>query len=520
MLRPRGSGRFSKCSKRAAVKRPSRSWWPRGRAPRRSNRSRKRERSRSKSASAATPWILSSLAGTIHQVGELHYSDQQREAIERVRGSLDAFAPFLLQGITGSGKTEVYIELMREVVRRGRQAILLVPEIALTPVFASRLMETVWRADRDPPQRIERERKVRSVVAGAKSGRSMSRSVRARRSSPLSSAWGFIVVDEEGDSRLQAGGIAPIQRPRPRGAALQHHRYSDGPRLGNPFARVSRERRARTVRDDPAWSVASRSEPAPTGRSGRYQEGEGREGGPRPGDLQRAASRRARRVFAAGEQAIILINRRGYAPFLLCRECENDFRCRDCSVTLTVHRAIGQLICHYCGSQAPDPGEVPALQRRGSAADRIRDGKGRGAIRPLFSRRSGEVLDRDSIRRRGGSWSGSWDRFRAGDTRALIGTQMISKGHHFPRVTLTAVINADCDSRLSRLPFRGERRSISSLRSQAAPAAASCRARSSFQTGYPDHYAIQHAIRHDYETFLSRRDRVPSESFTIPRPRR
>jgi primosomal protein N' (replication factor Y) len=206
-----------------------------------------------------------------------------------------------------------------------------------------------------------------------------------------------------------------------------------------------------------------------------------------------------RETFDDGEQAIILINRRGYAPYLLCRECGHEFRCKDCSVTLTVHRREGLLICHYCGLRMRIPTRCPVcsgevLQPIGFGTEKVEE-----RFRRDFPDVSAEVLDRDSTRRKG-SLVQILERFRRGDTRALIGTQMLSKGHHFPNVTLTAVLNAD--SILGYPDFRSAEKTFYLLTQVAGRSGrGELRGKVIIQTAFPTHYAIQHALRHDYESF-------------------
>ena len=207
-----------------------------------------------------------------------------------------------------------------------------------------------------------------------------------------------------------------------------------------------------------------------------------------------------RSTFAAGEQAIILINRRGYAPYLLCRECGHEFRCRDCSVTLTVHRKAGLLICHYCGLRKPIPSKCPLCN--GEVLQPI--GFGTEKVAERFAREfpgvSSEVLDRDSTRKKG-ELVRILDRFRTQQTQALIGTQMLSKGHHFPNVTLTAVLNAD--SILGYPDFRSAEKTFYLLTQVAGRSGrGELRGKVLIQTAFPTHYAIQHATRHDYEAFF------------------
>ncbi len=206
-----------------------------------------------------------------------------------------------------------------------------------------------------------------------------------------------------------------------------------------------------------------------------------------------------RETFDAGEQAIILINRRGYAPYLLCRECGHEFRCRDCSVTMTVHRREGLLICHYCGARKPIPSKCPlcngeVLQPIGFGTEKVEE-----RFRREFPDVSVEVLDRDSTRKKG-ALVAILDRFRRGGTRALIGTQMLSKGHHFPNVTLTGVLNAD--SILGYPDFRSAEKTFYLLTQVAGRAGrGELRGKVMIQTAFPMHYAIRHALQHDYEAF-------------------
>ena len=207
-----------------------------------------------------------------------------------------------------------------------------------------------------------------------------------------------------------------------------------------------------------------------------------------------------RQTFDAGEQAIILMNRRGYAPYLLCRECGHEFRCEDCSVTLTVHRRAGLLICHYCGHRERIPAKCPlcggeVLQPIGFGTEKVEERFHRD-----FPDVAVDVLDRDSTRKKG-SLVKILDRFRRGETRALVGTQMLSKGHHFPNVTLTAVLNAD--SILGYPDFRSAEKTFYLLTQVAGRSGrGELPGRVLIQSAFPHHYAIEHATRHDYESFF------------------
>ncbi|PYQ51363.1 MAG: primosomal protein N' [Acidobacteria bacterium] len=430
-------------------------------------------------------------------VGEIRYSAEQQHAIDAIKARLGTFAPFLLEGVTGSGKTEVYIEVMREAVRRGQQALLLVPEISLTPVFAARLKErfgeriAILHSSLSASERYDQWWRARRGEVDVAIG------PRSALFTPFHEL-GMIVVDEEGDGaykqdemprynardlavvRAQLRGIpvvlgsaTPSLESRENAARGKYellrmtHRVEARPL---PEAEVIDLRKERPEKEDRGFVIFSK---------------------PMKDIL--------RETFAAGEQAIILINRRGYAPYLLCRECGNDFRCRECSVTMTVHRRAGLLICHYCGSRKSIPPKCPicsgeVLQPIGFGTEKVEE-----RFRRDFPAVAVDVLDRDSTRRKG-SLVRILDRFRTQQTQALIGTQMLSKGHHFPNVTLTAVLNAD--SILGYPDFRSAEKTFYLLTQVAGRAGrGERRGRVVIQSAFPTHYAIQHALRHDYESF-------------------
>jgi primosomal protein N' (replication factor Y) len=428
---------------------------------------------------------------------EIRYNDEQRVAIDGIREKLGTFAPFLLEGVTGSGKTEVYVEVMREAVRRGEQALLLVPEIALTPVFAARLKErfgdriAILHSNLSASERYDQWWRARRGEVDVAIG------PRSALFTPLQ-RLGVIVVDEEGDSaykqdeapRYHARDLAVVRAqlrniPVVLGSATPSLESRENAARGKyTLLRMTKRVEARPLPE--AEVIDLRKE-----RAEKEDKGFVIFSGPLKAALQE--------TFGAGEQAIILINRRGYAPYLLCRECGHEFRCRDCSVTLTVHRRAGLLICHYCGLRTPIPSRCPlcngeVLQPIGFGTEKAEE-----RFRRDFPGIAVDVLDRDSTRRKG-SLVAILDRFRRGETRALIGTQMLSKGHHFPNVTLTAVLNAD--SILGYPDFRSAEKTFYLLTQVAGRAGrGELRGKVLIQSAFPTHYAIQHALRHDYEAF-------------------
>ncbi len=430
-------------------------------------------------------------------VAEFDFSSEQRQAIEAIRGALGTFTPFLLEGVTGSGKTEVYIEAMREAVRRGEQALLLVPEIALTPVFAARLKErfgeriAILHSNLSASERFDQWWRARRGEVDVAIG------PRSALFTPFE-RLGLIVVDEEGDGaykqdeapRYHARDLSVVRAqlrgiPVVLGSATPSLESRQNAARGKyTLLRMTRRVEARPLPE--AEVIDLRGE-----RAEKEDKGFVIFSGP----LKKAL----RATFDAGEQAIILINRRGYAPYLLCRECGHEFRCRDCSVTLTVHRRAGLLICHYCGLRKPIPARCPlcngeVLQPIGFGTEKVEE-----RFRRDFPDVAVDVLDRDSTRRKG-SLVAILERFRRGETRALIGTQMLSKGHHFPSVTLTAVLNAD--SILGYPDFRSAEKTFYLLTQVAGRAGrGELRGKVLIQSAFPAHYAIQHALRHDYEAF-------------------
>jgi primosomal protein N' (replication factor Y) len=399
--------------------------------------------------------------------------------------------------VTGSGKTEVYIELMRDAVRRGEQALLLVPEISLTPVFASRLKErfgeriAILHSSLSASERFDQWWRARRGEVDVAIG------PRSALFTPFQ-RLGLLVVDEEGDAAYKQD---ETPRYNARDLAVVRAQFRNIPVvLGSATPSLeSRENAARgkyTLLRMPS-RVEARPLPEADVIDIRKERAEKEDKG--FVIFSHPLKEQLKETFAAGEQAIILINRRGYAPYLLCRECGHEFRCRDCSVTLTVHRRAGMLICHYCGLRKPIPALCPlcngeVLQPIGFGTEKVEE-----RFRRDFPEITVGVLDRDSTRKKG-ELVRILDRFHRRQTQALIGTQMLSKGHHFPSVTLTAVLNAD--SILGYPDFRSAEKTFYLLTQVAGRSGrGELRGKVLIQTAFPTHYAIQHALRHDYESF-------------------
>lgn len=430
--------------------------------------------------------------------GELTHSLEQRVAIDRITASLGTYSPFLLQGITGSGKTEVYIEAMRAAVGRGEQAILLVPEISLTPVFAARLRErfgeriAILHSSLSASEKYDQWWRARRGLVDVAIG------PRSALFTPFE-RLGLIIVDEEGDSaykqdetpRYNARDLAVVRaQMRKIPVVLGSATPSLETRENAARGRYEHLRLTRRVEERPLPEV--------TIIDIRKERGEKEDRGLII--FGKALREVLKQTFDDGQQAIVLMNRRGYAPYLLCRECENDFRCRDCSVTMTVHRRSGFLVCHYCAYRIAIPRKCPlctgeVLEPIGFGTEKVEE-----RFRATFPDVKVAVVDRDTMKKRGALVQ-TLDAFREGEIQALIGTQMISKGHHFPNVTMTAVINADAI--LGYPDFRSAEKTFYLLTQVAGRSGrGDLIGRVFVQSAFPTHYAVQHASHHDYDSFF------------------
>lgn len=425
-------------------------------------------------------------------------ADQIRalEALVSALGSGE-YRSFLLQGVTGSGKTEVYLRLAAAATARGLQALVLVPEIALTPALAGQLARTFG----------ERVAVLHSSMA---EGERVAAWDRARRgdvdvvAGPRSALWaplsrlGVIVVDEEQDSSYK-------QEEEPRYHARDLALVL-GQRCAVPVLLASATPSLETLAlaTQGRLTILELPERVAGGRLPEVEVVDLRNEPPEPGEHgQRFISRRLRELLeqtlSRGEQAILLVNRRGWAPVLLCRQCGHQASCRDCSIPLTVHRSQGALVCHYCGFRREIPDRCPrcngeVLHHVGAGTEKIAV-----LVRELHPRSVVDILDRDTARSPA-QLLATLERFASGESQVLVGTQMVSKGHHFPAVTLTGVVNAD--NLLGFPDFRGAEKTFHMLTQVAGRAGRGERPGTVvIQTYHPDHYGIRAVLTHDVRGF-------------------
>ncbi len=421
----------------------------------------------------------------------------QEEALAALQGALASrrYAPFLLHGMTGSGKTEVYLRAVEAALAAGRTALLLVPEIALVPALARAVEQrfgerlAILHSGLGGPERQQEWERVRRGEARVVLG------PRSALFAPLADL-GLLVVDEEQDPAYKQESVPRYQ--------------------GRDVALVrGKAAKAVTLLVSATPSLESRYN-AERGKLGllRLTERVGEGGVPegvlvdlrglvprRPGEIY--FSERLREEIAAAlagdGQIILLRNRRGYSPLLLCRACGEDLRCDQCGLPRTFHRRAGRLLCHYCGSTLAVPSRCPtcgeaALEPIGAGTERVEE-----TFAELFPGVPLDVLDRDTARRPGGP-AAILERFARGEVRVLIGTQMVSKGHHFPAVALTAVLAAD--TYLGFPDFRAVERTYNLLVQLAGRAGRGDRpGKVVIQTFHPEHYAIQAALLGDDAAF-------------------
>ena len=424
-------------------------------------------------------------------------TEEQGTAFERLSmlAAERAFRTVLLHGVTGSGKTELYLRLAESVQRHGRCVLMLVPEIALTPAVAGVFRSTfgdrvaIQHSGLSDGERHDQWHRIRrgdvDVVVGTRSA----------IFAPVRSL-GLIVVDEEHD-----GSYKQEESPRYHGRDVAVVRGSQAGALvvlGSATPAMETFHNAQTGRYDlVTLSMRVLDRPMASVRVVDMRE-EYATAGP---DIilstalcEAMASRLERR-----EQSIVLLNRRGFATTVFCRQCAATLECPNCSVSLTVHKAERRARCHYCNYSMSLPKACancagPYLEQLGFGTERVE-----AEIREKFPGVRVSRVDRDTIRKKG-AIAALLARFATGDIDVLIGTQMIAKGHDFPNVTLVGVISADVG--LGLADFRAAERTFQLLTQVAGRAGrGQIQGEAIVQTLYPNHYSIRHACRQDYNAF-------------------
>ncbi|WP_027715965.1 primosomal protein N' [Desulfuromonas sp. TF] len=421
-------------------------------------------------------------------------TNEQAEALERVGKALTAggFAPFLLHGITGSGKTEIYLRTIAEVLALGRRALVLVPEIALTPQLVSRFRArftevsiAVLHSGLSDGERYDAWRAILrgevAIVIGARSA----------VFAPIREL-GIIIVDEEHESSYKQGeGFRYHGRDL---ALLRGQMAGAAVLLGSATPSLTTFHRARQGQTG-YLPLTRRALARPLPEVTLVDLTAGRP----EGSLSESLASALRENLEREEQSLLLLNRRGFAPFLLCSDCGRTFRCPNCEITLTYHQGRRQLRCHYCDYAETPPEICPQcrggnIEPEGAGTERLEE-----ELAQLFPAARIARMDRDTTTRKG-AHQRLMERMMRRDVDVLVGTQMVAKGHDFPGVTLVGVVGAD--STLNFPDFRSAERTFALLAQVAGRAGRGAKpGRVFIQTYAPDHYALVCAAAHDYGRF-------------------
>ena len=417
------------------------------------------------------------------------------EQIEQQMSS-ETYSAFLLHGVTGSGKTEIYMRAMDKALKRGRSAMMLVPEIALTPVFSRRLRArfgdqvAIFHSSLQKGERFDEWTRVRNGVARVVIG------TRSAVFAPVKNL-GLIVVDEEHESSYRQQE-SPYYNARDV-AIVRAQKESATVVLGSATPSLESFHNARKGKYQLLTlpeRIAAR--PMATARIVDMRTVFARHAKPRvfSDELLEAI----RETHERGEQSIILLNRRGYSSFILCRSCGETIQCPNCDVTLTYHRSERVIVCHYCNRREPVPRVCPACGKKyiyyvGEGTEQIEE-----MLKLLFPALRVARIDRDTTARRK-VFEQSLADFSAGKIDTLVGTQMLAKGHDFPNVTLVGVVSVDAG--LALPDFRSAERTFQLITQVAGRAGRGDRpGRVLIQTYHPYHYALRHACAQDYEGFF------------------
>ena len=417
--------------------------------------------------------------------------DEQRAAVDAVGEGLGRFGAFVLHGVTGSGKTEVYLRLVERVLQQGRRALVLVPEIGLTPQLVGRFRDRF-----DTPMAVlhsaltdnERLTAWRDAFSGH------ARIVLGTRSAVFAPIpdLGIVIVDEEHDASFKQheGGF----RYSARDLAVVRAQRADVPILlgsatpaleslqnvaGGRYVRLSMPHRAAKAEPPRMALIDLRANAEHSG-------------------ISTPALQAMQRHLSEDGQVLVFLNRRGYAPTLLCTACGWVAPCQECDARLTVHLASNRLRCHHCGYDTKLPERCPvcgfAVKPVGQGTERIEE-----ALTGIFPGVTLARLDRDVVRRRG-DMEEVVRRMSSGEARILVGTQMVTKGHDFPNVTLVVVLNAD--QGLFSSDFRAPERLAQTIVQVAGRAGRGTRpGEVLIQTEFPGHPLLLSLLSEGYDGF-------------------
>jgi primosomal protein N' (replication factor Y) (superfamily II helicase) len=421
-------------------------------------------------------------------------TDEQRAAVETTTAALDTGGgAFVLHGVTGSGKTEVYLRLAEEALARGRGVVMLVPEIALTPQTVERLRARLGNVAVLHSNQSDSAR-ARRFEALAEGRVRVALGPRSALFAPVRDC-GVVVVDEEHEStfkqqnapRYHARDVA-LRRAKTEGAVVVFGSATPSLEAEAMVERGEAKRVRLTSRAGgaamPEVRVVDMRREKPTG----------------PGGLLSTPLYHAlRETLARKEQALLFLNRLGFSTQTLCKRCGWRARCDLCDVDLTFHRGGAKLLCHYCGADRPPPEKCPDcgagdVKYRGAGAEKVAE-----AVAALFPRARVARMDGETLAARGAA-ERIYAALKNGEIDVLVGTQVVAKGLDVPRITLTGVVNADTSLLLP--DFRSAERTFQLLCQVAGRSGrGALPGRVLIQTYEPDHYAIRCALAQDHDRF-------------------
>ena len=416
---------------------------------------------------------------------------EQQRAVEAVEARLEEFSPFVLEGVTGSGKTEVYLRLIEKVVALGRQALVLIPEIGLTPQLLARFHARLSCRVAALHSRLSDGERLSAWTHARNGTADVVVGTRSAVFVPLARP-GLFIVDEEHDLsfkqqdgfRYSARDLAVVRArdagtPVLLGSATPSLEAIDNMRRGR-YRRLELPHRAGGASPPRIDVVDLRSRPFDNGLCDVLVEA-----------LERTKAR--------SEQALLFINRRGYAPVLVCHACGWVADCDRCDAHLVFHREDGRLRCHHCAAERAPVFECPEcgskdMRRLGLGTERVAS-----ALEARIDGLRVARMDRDATRRRG-ALEALLDRVHGGEVDAVVGTQMLAKGHHFPNVTLVAIL--DADGGLFGIDFRATERMAQLLLQVAGRAGRGERTgRVLLQTHHPEHPLLRVLVLQGYRQF-------------------
>ncbi|MGA2004971.1 MAG: primosomal protein N' [Terriglobales bacterium] len=431
---------------------------------------------------------------------EFDFSPAQQQALAKILESVASrkFTGMLLHGVTGSGKTAVYLSAMREVLAQGRSSILLVPEIGLTPAMAADLIQVfddevaILHSGLSDDERAEQWHRIKRGEAHVVVG------TRSAVFAPVSDL-ALLIVDEEQDSsykqeetpRYHARDVA-VMRAKMAGAVVvlgsatpSLESYYNAKKHKYALLELPDRVEQRPLPDVEILDMRQEFQ-----ETGQEQV------------ISRKLAEEIRERLQKKEQVMVLLNRRGYSPVALCRTCGQTLQCKNCAVSLTHHKREHKMECHYCGFIAPVPKKCAQCGSEyvyfvGTGSEKLEE-----LLHGMFPQARIGRLDRDTVRGRE-DFERALNALNEGELDMLVGTQMIAKGHDVHGVTLVGVVGAD--TALGLPDFRAAERTFQLLTQVAGRAGrGNSPGKVVLQTFFPDHYAVQFAAHHDFAGFYDK----------------